>query len=503
MASDVTSGSTIRATDPPAGHAPSGRSAADRPWGWARLAASPVLWGGGLTFAFYAAIPVLPIGRSALQRYFCSHPLEYALVGLFFIGLAILTGRLLRLRREQAALSSHQLPATGTDVDLLAMVDTLEASLATAPSSLRETILHRRLRDACGYLRNSRSSAGLESHLKHLADVSADRLYDSYSLLLTINWAVPIIGFLGTVIGITLAIANVTPEQLDTSLNSVTGGLAVAFDTTTVAMSFSLVLVFAYDWIKRSEHRVLATVDDMALCELLPLFAAEQAASDPLVQAQADAARQLVDRTELLVQQQTQLWRESVDGLRERWTETLAEQQLSLSTSLEAGVESTLGDHAEQLRDVRQDFLSAFEQAAERFATALEQDRHLREDRDATAQQQFEQTWQRVNDDLAAVIRCHDAHAEDLVDRLTETVGRWQSGLERTTQAVDAQLERLQQLAETLLRLADQEQQLVRVERQLSENLETVQAAETFEQTLHNLTAAVHLLTARAKPRAA
>jgi biopolymer transport protein ExbB/TolQ len=361
----------------------------------------------------------------------------------------------------------------------------------------------RRLQDTCHYLRGSQSTSRLESHLKHLSETAAYRLHDSYSLLLTINWAVPILGFLGTVIGITLAIANVTPEQLDTSLNSVTGGLAVAFDTTTVAMSFSLILVFAYDWIKRSEQRVLSTVDDIALQELLPLFARAGDDADPLQEAQAEAAKQLIDRTETLVQEQTEFWRDSVDGLRERWSETIHHQQTHLSEALESQVAATLDDHSSQLSQTRQVFLSAFEQTAQHFATALETDRQSREERDESSRQTFEHIWQRFSDDLQAVIRSHDAHTEDVIDGLVEQIKSWQSDLERSTQSIDSQMERLQTLTETLLRLADQEQHLVRVERQLSENLESVRAAETFEQTLHNLTAAVHLLTARVNSKAA
>ncbi|MEZ6065507.1 MAG: MotA/TolQ/ExbB proton channel family protein [Planctomycetaceae bacterium] len=89
-----------------------------------------------------------------------------------------------------------------------------------------------------------------------------DRTHDSYSLLQTITWAVPIVGFLGTVMGITLAIANVTPEQLDTSLPEVTGGLAVAFDTTAVALSESILLVFGYFYVKRSELRLLGDIEE-------------------------------------------------------------------------------------------------------------------------------------------------------------------------------------------------------------------------------------------------
>lgn len=465
------------------------------------LAASPLLWGIAITWLFYSLIPLSPVGRESLQRYFCSHPLEYAEVGLFFIGLAILAQRMFRLRQERAALDAG-LPQIEPAAELLPAVEALDRHLDQR-SGFRSTWLHLRLREVSSYLRGTGSSAGLESHLKHLSESAADRLHESYSLLLTINWAVPILGFLGTVVGITLAIANVTPEQLDTSLNSVTGGLAVAFDTTTVAMSFSLVLVFAYDAIRRLEQRVLTAVDDLALRRLLPMFAQDAAASDPLARAQADAAHTLIERTEELVQQQTRLWSESVDGLRERWSQTLSEQQQQLAAGLHTGVGATLSDHAQLLQQMRQEFCTAFEQAAAHFSSALEQDRQSREHREATAEQNFECIWTQVRDDLQQIARAHDAHTEDLVDGLTEKLQRWESGLQQATQCVEVQLEQLQQLTGTLLKLGEQEQHLVRVQRQLSDNLEAVHAADTFEQTLHNLNAAVHLLTARVTTRAA
>jgi biopolymer transport protein ExbB/TolQ len=467
----------------------------------AAVLGSPVLWGAATASLFYSAIPHAPMGRHALHRYFCSHPLEYALVGLFCIGLAILARRLIALQRERAALAAG-LPELSPTEDLSDRIDVLEQQLRQAPQH-HATWLHRRIREVTAYLRGTGSSSGLESHLKHLTEAAADRLHESYSLLLTINWAVPIIGFLGTVIGITLAIANVTPEQLDTSLNSVTGGLAIAFDTTTVAMSFSLVLVFAYDAIRRFEQRVLTSVDDLALRRLLPIFASDAEQADPLGRAQADAARTLIERTEALVEQQTRLWSDTVDGLRERWSQTLADQQQQLADGLNTGVESTLGDHAQLLQQLRQEFCTAFEQATEHFTTALQQDREFRELQQAGSAERFDQIWSQVRDDLQQLVRSHDAHTEDLVDGLTEKLDQWQTGLQQSTQTVEAQLHQLQQVTEMLLKLADQEQHLVRVQGLLSENLEAVHAAETFEQTLHNLTAAVHLLTARAKPRAA
>ncbi len=46
---------------------------------------SPLFWGIGATFGFYALIPYLPVYQSLIERYFCSHPLEYATAALFLL----------------------------------------------------------------------------------------------------------------------------------------------------------------------------------------------------------------------------------------------------------------------------------------------------------------------------------------------------------------------------------------------------------------------------------
>jgi hypothetical protein len=91
---------------------------------------------------------------------------------------------------------------------------------------------------------------------------TADRTHESYGFVRTISWAIPIIGFLGTVMGITVAIANITPEQLDTSIGAVTGGLALAFDTTALSLTLSLVIVFAYFVVERADDDSVAIANN-------------------------------------------------------------------------------------------------------------------------------------------------------------------------------------------------------------------------------------------------
>src|SRR5262245_42649688 len=67
---------------------------------------SPWLWGPLLTVGFYLAIPHVPIYGDALTRYFAGHWVVYAEMGLFFVGLSLLTGKAIGLVQERRALDT-------------------------------------------------------------------------------------------------------------------------------------------------------------------------------------------------------------------------------------------------------------------------------------------------------------------------------------------------------------------------------------------------------------
>ena len=65
------------------------------------------------------------------------------------------------------------------------------------------------------------------------------------------------------------------------------------------------------------------------------------------------------------------------------------------------------------------------------------------------------------------------------------------------------QIAELKRQGEIFLTVVSQGQELNQLQSQLNANLESLRAADTFEQTLHSLSAAVHLLTAKTGSRAA
>jgi len=88
---------------------------------------------------------------------------------------------------------------------------------------------------------------------------------DFYVVPRYLNWAIPILGFIGTVLGISLAadgIQNIIGSgrglsDLSGDLGEAIAPLGIAFDTTLIALSLSVVLTFLQIGLQRREDNVL------------------------------------------------------------------------------------------------------------------------------------------------------------------------------------------------------------------------------------------------------
>lgn len=421
---------------------------------WGKLQSSPIVWGGIATTFFYLLIPYSPLWKAEITRYFAGHWIEYVTSGLSFIGLAILAKKAFRLTTEaQAARWSGW---TGSELvplhDAAAVAKQVERNAQTAPAAWHSTHIARRIREVCGFVAGRRSAAGLEEHLRYLGELAAGDLHASYSLVRTVTWAVPILGFLGTVVGITDAIANLTPEQLEASLNNVTAGLGTAFDTTALSLGWSMVIVFTTLFIERREQALLGEVEEFGTRRLATLFADSDQIGTQLLAAEGEAADQLLRRTETLINWQTSTWQESLDALRQRWAVMLGQQQTQLEQGLQAALSQSLAHHDQQLAEARTALLGDVQQLAAGIHQAAE-----------------------------------TSHA----------------GLQAMLAATQSLTAELQSQGQLLLRLVDQEAGLQRSQDVLAANLQAVRQSATFEETLHTLNAAVHLLTNRVQLKAA
>jgi biopolymer transport protein ExbB/TolQ len=84
----------------------------------------------------------------------------------------------------------------------------------------------------------------------------AERLDSELSMLRYIAWAIPAIGFIGTVRGIGDALAE-AHKAVTGDISGVTEGLGVAFNSTLVALLLSLVLMFLLHQLQQAQERLV------------------------------------------------------------------------------------------------------------------------------------------------------------------------------------------------------------------------------------------------------
>lgn len=297
-----------------------------------------------------------PLQGTLAQRYL-QHPVEYAELLLFCCAVAVLGAKAWHYLRERAACRSEVLPPWDGKPVAVEEASKLLAGLAQLSRRLQQTYLVRRAAAVLEFLRSRGSANDLDDQLRSLADADGLAQDESYSLTRFITWAIPILGFLGTVLGITEAVAGVTPEQLENELNKVTEGLALAFDTTALGLVLTMIVMFLSFLVERAEQGILEAVDHFADRELAHRFERggieDQGVRGEVVALVRQNTQALLQAVEQVVRKQAEVWA----GTFEPWMKQLeqvraeTEQQLNqkLTTALEAALERTLETHARRL----------------------------------------------------------------------------------------------------------------------------------------------------------
>jgi biopolymer transport protein ExbB/TolQ len=398
---------------------------------------------GHTAAAFFVGLPLAalilglihfgPLRHTPAHRY-VEYPVEWVEVVLFCCALGALAAKFWQSMAERRACRTEVFPRWDGKPVPASEAQTLLASVERLPKRLQDTYLGRRLRAVLDFLRQRRCAAELDDQLRTLADNDSLTLETSYSLTRLITWAIPILGFLGTVLGITGAISGATPEVLEKSLSKVTDGLAEAFDATALALALTMITMFISFLVERREQRVLESVDRFIDDHLAHRFQRGSSGED-FVDALRQNSQVLLDAMEQLVQRQAQIW-----------AEVNARQQQQLSSALEQALDRTLQAHTQRLA-------AAEKQAAEQGAHLLQQ--------------------------LGTLSRT-----------IQQTGQEYQASLARVAEAIAGQ-------AAVLGQLQHDESNLIHLQAVLHQNLAALASASSFDQAVHSLTAAIHLLTAK------
>jgi biopolymer transport protein ExbB/TolQ len=134
----------------------------------------------------------------------------------------------------------------------------------------RHFILLNRIERALSNLHNIGGLADVSTILSSQAENDENQIASSYTLVNGLVWAIPVLGFIGTVQGLSQAIgrfgltlqATAEVAKMKESLQGVTGGLATAFETTLVALVAALIIQLYMNYLNQKETDFLDACND-------------------------------------------------------------------------------------------------------------------------------------------------------------------------------------------------------------------------------------------------
>ncbi len=380
----------------------------------------------------------------------------------FLLGwaLAMLILKSRKLKRQKASMLFDLLPnELGRDITV-SHIDNFVSHIRSLPVKPGESFLINRVLRGLEHFRVRRSAAEVSTVMASQSEIDSNAVDSSYTLVKVLVWAIPILGFIGTVIGIGDAVGGfgATMESagdvaaLKVSLQGVIEGLGTAFDTTLVALVWSMVVMFPASSMQKSEEDLLNWVDEYC--------------NENLLKRLDDGREGRVDQTsspvnlkraidEAMAQHHAELrtWSKKLeaiggtltDHVTGGWTKIQQDVQLQHQRDQQrlqeidrmlADFQSTIASVARQADTAQSQLAASTRESAESMLRAWND--KLREG-DAALSDQVRQNWDKIQAD----IRSQQEQSQARMTEIDRALGEFQSalaGMSERSEATQTQL---------------------------------------------------------------
>ncbi len=223
----------------------------------------PLVMGALATVIFYVSL--IPIHQTWFGQSFTNRGwIPYATVSFSFWALSIAIIKWRKIAFQERALSRPVIPLDPGFVISSTTVQQVLDNLYQVADDPRDFILFNRIQVALSNLRNMGQIGDVDNILRSQSDSDEAAMESSYTVVRSLIWAIPVWGFIGTALGLSQAIGAFTSvlhaakdiEAIKGSLNSVTAGLAVSFETTLQALLAALFIQLFLTMLKRREEQM-------------------------------------------------------------------------------------------------------------------------------------------------------------------------------------------------------------------------------------------------------
>lgn len=354
-------------------------------------AAFAAVLGAALSVGFYGLlIGAMKFGPTQaytgqFERYFLGHPVAVAATILFSFALAMLVAKTLGVMAQNAHLERIR------DLDLLpagdgavgpaqAWLDDNDAGqvarswltqLSDLPAATRNSHLVTRLQEVLTRQAHRGSAKHLADDLRELAGRDGDAAHDSLGLVRIIVWAIPMLGFLGTVIGITQTLGGLDFSSGTGAVDNLKSGLYVAFDTTAMGLVLSVVAIFLQFPVERSEQRLLAAID-ARVGHMVSSTLPSDDASDNQTVLIAELCRGVQAAVAESLANQATLWQSTIEEAQKQWQNVHEKNNTTLADAFEVTLAPALLNHATTIREAADASSQRWNQQCERWQSSVD-----------------------------------------------------------------------------------------------------------------------------------
>jgi biopolymer transport protein ExbB/TolQ len=180
---------------------------------------------------------------------------------LMFWAISLMGYKAWLARQERQVLQMDLMPtAEGTSI---LPEDSREYSRPIQALSVSEQafLLPRALLTALHRFRSTRNIQDVSNSVRAICESESDRLDSELSMVRYIAWAIPSIGFLGTVRGIGQALGQ-AHQAVQGDIAGVTQSLGVAFNSTFVALLISIIVMFLLHQLQLNQERLVLDTEE-------------------------------------------------------------------------------------------------------------------------------------------------------------------------------------------------------------------------------------------------
>jgi biopolymer transport protein ExbB/TolQ len=189
---------------------------------------------------------------------------QEACMVLFLWAVAILVFKGVAIWRQQTQLDEDLLQLPGNMP--IGPEDTRElmGNLQGIPNDRQEFLLPSALINAVQRFAATRNIQDAATAVRDTCETHGDRLDSELSTIRYIAWAIPSVGFIGTVRGIGAALSQ-AHRAVEGDITGVTQSLGVAFNSTFIALVLSIILMFFIHQLQHRQERLIHDAD--AYCQ--------------------------------------------------------------------------------------------------------------------------------------------------------------------------------------------------------------------------------------------